>query len=128
MGPLSVRAGTQAYLEAQAIIFSVEHHPLYWPKLKQIWDRAADGDVRLFTSEFSLLECLVQPERRGEEQLISDFETIFDSPSNLAVVPLERRLLRSAAKLRATHQWMKSPDSIHIATAIGERADVDHHQ
>jgi hypothetical protein len=81
--PRTIANGSWVYLDAQAIICSVAHRPIYWPMPELMWDTAAEGDLTLPTGEFSLLECMVQPERNSDGRLICDFETMFESPRNL---------------------------------------------
>lgn len=124
MGPLTFPKGTRIAIDAQIIIYSVERHVVYWPKLESMWDEAAAGNLKLISSELSVLECLIIPERRRDAVLLAEFSHTFSSPHDLTLAPIDRTTLRQAAQLRAKYQWLKSPDSIHISTAIQTAADV----
>lgn len=63
-------------------------------------------------SELALSELLVIPIRLGVT--LGPYENLL---SGLILHPVDRRVLRRAAELRATVPGLKTPDAIHAATA-----------
>ena len=115
MGELTLPEQGLVYLDSNAIIYSVEKVPEYWPKLKPVWSASAEGRLKLVTSELAILESLVVPMRLGNAALLADYEEIFHS-QEIELVPITANILREAASLRAKYK-SKTPDSIHLATA-----------
>jgi predicted nucleic acid-binding protein len=124
VGSLNLPNESRVYLDAQILIYSVERHPGYITVLRELWRPALSGRITLYTSELSILECLVQPERNANFTRIKAFERTFSSPRILNVIALDRNILRAAAKLRASHASLKTPDSLHLATARAISAEV----
>ena len=122
MGTLSLPSSGLVYIDAQAAIYSVERHADFGPLLEPLWRAVQSGRLRATTSELSVLETLVLPIRRGDQTLIDAFDAFFDDPG-LEVVPVSRSVLRAAAGLRASSK-LKTPDSIHWATAVAAGASL----
>jgi len=103
----------QAYLDSCTIIYLVEEHPLYAPKLEI--HLANHPDATVCFSALSEMECLVMPLRNHNQILTDKFHDWFKQAEFL---PLEREIFQRAADLRATHPSLKTPDAIHLATAL----------
>ncbi len=103
----------QAYLDSCIIIYLVEEHPLYAPKLEG--HLANHPNVTVCFSALSEMECLVMPVRNRNQLLTDKFRDWFKQAEFL---PLEREVFHRAADLRATHPSLKTPDAIHLATAL----------
>lgn len=76
--------------------------------------------VKCVSSDLALAELLVGAWRpsRKEEWLAAAYERLFSGGETLSSVPVERRLLIQAAKLRAANLALKLPDAIQLATAL----------
>jgi predicted nucleic acid-binding protein len=105
------------YLDANALIYSVETHPTYWPLLDPVWRAARAGRIQFVVSELSLLEVLVMPLRKGDVTLVTGYERVLASPE-FTVYPIATGVLRRAAELRAAIPGLRTPDAIHAATAL----------
>ena len=104
------------YLDANVIIRFVEGKPEAREPI-----RARLHDVqKIVTSQLSRLECRCFPIRRNDPALLSAYDTFFDA-SELALLDIDRSIIDIATQLRATHGF-KSPDAIHLATAIACQA------
>jgi predicted nucleic acid-binding protein len=117
VGSVTLPASGDVYLDANALIYSVETHPTYWPLLRPVWQAAKAGPLRLVTSELTLLEGLVAPLRRGDAWLVRAYENLFQSAAVLAL-PITRDVLREAARLRSSTPALRTPDAIHAATIL----------
>lgn len=73
-------------------------------------------------SELSRLECRVKPLRGGDVSLLGDFDRFF-AESVAEVVPLSRDVMERATEIRA-HYGFKTPDSIHLASAVQSACQV----
>ena len=74
MGSIALPQSGSIYLDANALIYSVETHPKYWPLLAPVWQAARAGRIQFIVSELVLLEALVMPLRKGDAVLVSGYE------------------------------------------------------
>lgn len=120
MGSLAVPAGGPVYVDAQVVIYSVEKHPTYAPLLRPLWAAVQAGTVQAVTSELTELEVLVGPLKAGDAPLVARYDQFLRLPG-VRLVPISRPTLRDAARLRATTAKLRTPDAIHLATALRGR-------
>jgi predicted nucleic acid-binding protein len=107
----------QVYLDTQAVIYSVETIPVYWPLLQPAWDASRAGQITLVSSDLTLMETLVGLLKRGDPVLMKAYEDIYQS-AEVRLIPITQPVLREAARLRATIPGLRTPDALHAATAI----------
>jgi predicted nucleic acid-binding protein len=63
------------------------------------------------------METLVGPLRTGDSSLAIRRENLWRQ-ANTRLLPITEAVLREAARLRALHTALKTPDAIHAATAL----------
>ncbi len=114
MGALTLPGSGLIYADAQITIYSADGHPLYAPVCRPLWE---PGATTVVTSELTLLEVLVGPLRHDDAALARRRENLWHQP-NTRMLPVTREVLREAARLRALHTGLRSPDAIHAATAL----------
>lgn len=107
-------------MDTSIFIYFMERHPRYAPPLRSLFAEADAGQRRLVTSAITLLEVLVAPIKRHDPELIYRYLRILRTNRSLQVVPLNRRLLVSAAILRAQTS-ARTPDALQLAAAISTR-------
>jgi predicted nucleic acid-binding protein len=117
VGALTRPAAGLVYADAQIAIYSVDIHPVYAPICRPLWDAVKAGTVTAVTSELTLMETLVGPIRSGDASLAVRREDLWRQP-NTRLQPITQAVLREAARLRALHTALKTPDAIHAATAL----------
>lgn len=114
---------SRTYLDASVIIYSVEGAaPLRAKVLARIAAVEASPEGVTITSRLSRLECRVKPLREGAADLLARFEEFF-TRDRLLVAEIGAEVVERATELRATHGF-KTPDAIHLATAIANGADT----
>jgi predicted nucleic acid-binding protein len=105
------------YLDANVIISGYEaEEPLKQVVLTRLSKWCADPDGRLITSIFSCLECRVLPLRNNDQTLLADYDDFFAGDA-IEIVDVSRPIIDLATALRAAHGF-KSPDAVHLATAL----------
>jgi predicted nucleic acid-binding protein len=114
VGALTLPASGLVYADAQITIYSADAHPVYAPACRPLWQSTA---ITVVTSELTLLEVLVGPLRHGDAALAARRENLWRQP-NTRMLPVTPDVLREAARLRAAHGGLKTPDAIHAATAL----------
>jgi len=75
------------------------------------------GELQAVTSELTLAETMVKPELDGNVDLQRVYELAIQNSGGLRVVPVHRRVLMEAARIRASSH-LRLPDAIHAATSL----------
>lgn len=117
-----IKPGATVYLDANVIIYLTEGNPEFKASLDVLFVEIDRARARLITSELSYTEVLVLPFRAGDGELASAYERLMDT--FVKPLPLGRQELFLAAKLRANTPKLRTPDSLHLATAMLAGADV----
>ena len=111
---------SRVYLDACAIIYLIEGaHPVQQAvrtKLSQCHATA------LITARLSRLECRVLPLKNNDTALLSRYDSFF-SAVGMSIGELTPDLIERATEIRAGYGF-KTPDALHLASAIEEKADV----
>jgi predicted nucleic acid-binding protein len=123
MGWLNLPEGAKVYLDANILIYIVEKHPQWGGLLQPLLEAAHLRRLTLMTSHLSVLECLVIPTREQNNQLIQAYrEHLFESDLVLLAITLD--VIQTSVNLKASHVGLKTPDAIHLATAMLHQADL----
>lgn len=115
MGRLELAPSSRLYLDASAVIYSVEKIEPYWTLLQPLWQAAFRGEVSFVGSELLLLEVLVKPTQTGDKVLADSFRNLLKA-REFALYPITEQILETAVTHRAS--GLRTPDAIHAATAI----------
>ena len=116
MGALNLPASGLVYLDANSLIYTVEKHSVYGPLLQPLWLAAQAGTIEVVSSELALMETLVLPLKNGDKTLEQTYEQALLG-TEMRLLPITQRILREAARLRATTK-LRTPDALHAATAL----------
>ena len=101
------------YLDTCIVIYLVERHPLYCAPIEALMQKA--GAMDFCYSPLVRLECLVMPFRTNDAALLNLYEVFLGAQRRLDLPPA---VFDEAARLRATHRSLKTPDAIHLAAAL----------
>jgi predicted nucleic acid-binding protein len=123
MGWVEDLRGKTVGLDTAPLIYYIEDHPTYAALLAPFFEAVRSGETRLVTSTVTILEVLVQPLKHGDESLAHEYNDILLSSPHILTVPVTPATAQTAAELRVTSK-LKTPDAIHLATAINHRADA----
>jgi uncharacterized protein len=114
---------SRVYLDASCIIYLIEvSSPFHATVAHRLLRYQADPKAALVTSSLSRLECRTKPLRGGDTRLLAEYDVFF-AAGRLSVAELSAAVVERATELRARYGF-KTPDALHLATAILERADV----
>ncbi len=116
MGPLILPTGGSVYIDANAIIYSVERVEPYHDLLAPMWEEAREGRFTLASSELVALETLIKPLRDGNARLEMLFRSILAS-AEMDIIPATLATWEDAARIRAT-TGLATSDALHAATAM----------
>ncbi len=116
MGTLTLPASGSVYIDANAVIYSVERIEPYHGLLIPMWEEARSGRFSLASSELVVLETLIKPLRDGNARLEMLFRSILGA-EELGLVPATLPVWEDAARIRAA-TGLKASDALHAATAL----------
>ncbi len=112
------------YLDASAIIYLAEGHDLFGASTERrvLQHISSDQQAKLLTSRLSWLECRVRPLRDGNSRLLEYYDDFF-AGERLVLADVANNIIERATELRARYRF-KTPDALHLATAIEHGADA----
>ncbi|SKB13474.1 putative PilT-like protein [Planktothrix sp. PCC 11201] len=116
MGQLEIPIASIVYVDTAILIYSIERFPDYFPLLEPMWKQLQKSEIRVITSELTLMETLVMPMRNQHKDLIERYEALLLS-SEISLIPVSQTILKQAANIRSTTN-IRTPDAIHAATAL----------
>ena len=116
MGSLTLPTGGSVYIDANAIIYSVERIEPYRELLAPMWQEARAGRFALASSELVVLETLIKPLREGNAHLEMLFRSIV-AAAEMDLIPATLGTWEDAARIRA-ETGLATPDALHAATAL----------
>lgn len=115
MGWVEDLAGTLVALDTAPLIYYLEAHPKYLPRIDPFFQALERGDLRVVTSTITLAEVLTQPLRQGAYELAAQYRDLLLRTDGLDVLPVSSAVAEEAARLRAGH-GLRTPDAIQLAT------------
>lgn len=111
------------YFDSSAIIYLIEGRGATRQLIRaRIAAAVSSFNGGICTSRISLLECRSKPMRLKNDPLLAAYDAILlNSP--MAVFEIDASIVAVATKLQADHN-LRTPDSIHMATAIHQGASA----
>lgn len=99
------------YLDACILIYLIEKHRDYYPKIKAMLDSLPE--YQLAVSPLLRMEVLVKPSRDQDTLLKQQYEDFLEQQIWL---PIPEIVYEQALQLRVIHR-LKTPDALHLAIA-----------
>ena|SRR5712692_1658766 len=114
---------SRIYLDACSIIYLVEAaSPFHASIVRRLLQHQSDPASQLITSRLSCLECRIRPVRDNDHKLLAAYDGLFGA-NRMLIVEITAEVVAIATALRARYGF-KTPDAIHLASAIEEKADL----
>ena len=117
MGLMDSITGEGLYLDTNIFIYALEGYPKFIASVRALFAAIDEGRIRAVTSELTLAESLVKPMMDGNIILQKFYEDTLQSSEALFVAPITRQILINAARIRASSNFIRLLDAIHLATA-----------
>jgi predicted nucleic acid-binding protein len=122
MGWVDGLRGNIVGLDTAPFIYSIEKNPQYINTVRTFFQAVDAGEFTVVTSMLTLLEVLVIPLRKHDEQLVQQYRERLFHTKGLKTLQISEKVLESSAQIRADHPGIRTPDAIHLATAIEAKA------
>ena len=111
------------YLDTCTIIYLVEAGPTFHEAaLASLAPYQADSNAVVVSSRLARLECRVKPLRDGNAALLAVYDGFFHA-RRMVLTEITASVIERATDLRARYR-VRTPDAIHLATAIEAQATV----
>jgi len=118
-----VRQQQLVHLDAGVLALHLAGVGAALPLTRALFRLMEGGDVRAQTSALTLYQLLMESYRRGEEATADRIEQLIGAVPGLRVVPLDGRVARQAAQVRARIGG-RIERSVQLASALSEGADL----
>lgn len=121
--PDALRGIRQLAFDTAPLIYFIERHPDYFDRMLFIMRYVDQGLIAGVGASIVLTEVLVQPIRTDNQELAGRYEAVLTQSDNFRLEPVATHVSRAAADLRARYN-LRTPDALHIATAIDAGCDA----
>jgi predicted nucleic acid-binding protein len=106
------------------LIYYIEEHSDYLSPADQLFEAFDSGSAKGMSSVLTLQEVLVKPLREGRSDLADQYRQILTNSKNVRLHDVDQAICETAAQLRAKYLWLRTPDSLQLATAIRHEAQI----
>jgi len=111
------------YIDTALFIYFVENHPIYAQKTHNLFSLTQRLYIENNTSTLTITEVLVKPLQLGDLLVVNAYKTLLYETNIVQVHTITSDIAESAADIRVRYN-IKTPDALHIATAINTQCDV----
>lgn len=105
------------------LIYFIERNATYLERMRNIMQQVNVGQPNGLVSVLVLSEILVYPMKTNDLELAQKYETMLINSENFNLIIVNHDVAKKAAGLRAQYN-LKTPDALHLATAIVSGADA----
>ncbi len=111
-------------LDSMVFIYFESANPSYGNRTREIFARAESGLCDLVASTIVLTEVLTGYRQSRQSRLEAEFWAFLQASSPfLKFISVSTQIADEAARIRAAYK-LKTPDALHLATAIRAEADL----
>lgn len=110
-------------LDTNILIYHLEDNPAWSDFTTRLFDRIETGRLNAIVSALALHEILTGVHKAGFGGEARRYENLMATFPNLSIVPFDSAIASISAELRARY-GLRTPDAVHIATAIHGGAEA----
>ena len=110
-------------LDAAPLIYFFEQHQSYHQRMLRIMKKIDQGFMQGVVSTIVLTEILYYPLKLGHTTLAHHYTTLLSTSTSFNMVAVDPIIAYRAAALRTMYA-LRTPDAIHLATAIEASCDA----
>jgi predicted nucleic acid-binding protein len=109
--------GSLVYLDSNIFIYFIETAPGFHPLVKDVFAHVASVGAIVLTNELTLAECIYQPSRDEDQELVLLYEGLLEKSGDVGLLELDGALVKRAA-LNGGALGLKLFDAIHFVSAL----------
>jgi predicted nucleic acid-binding protein len=114
---------TRIAFDASPLIYALERHPTFEARVRRWLDPVLAGELEGVVSSILYTELWVGPLKTENTVLQNAYTDLLEGTPTLRVFDVTPRVGKIAAALRSQYA-LKTPDALHLATALEGDADV----
>ncbi|HJZ05968.1 MAG TPA: PIN domain-containing protein [Patescibacteria group bacterium] len=104
------------FLDTNALIYLIENHPDFSPKISPIFNQIFQNQLQSITSIITVTEVLVNPMKQENKSLIEKYLNLFTNLTSLKVVEPNMQTAIDAAHIKAKYGF-PLPDCYQLSLA-----------
>lgn len=108
-------------IDASIAIYFLQRTSQFFIPAKKLFSLVEEGKLHGVFSVIGMIEVLTGPKKMNQPALAAQYKTALSQFPHLIIAPVSEAVVESASQLRAKY-GIKTPDAIHIATAICHNA------
>lgn len=109
-------------LDSSILIYHIEDNVEFADTTEKVLDAIKKGEKSGVMSVVGMIEILTGPKRAGKHEMVPRYKELIRAIPHLTVAGITERIVDGASDLRAKYH-LRTPDAIHVATAIDFGAD-----
>ncbi len=114
---------SHVYLDTNILIYLFQGQEQHSKLLDEIFEFLEKKKIKICFSALLLTELLVDPFKKLQPSIAKDWLYYFKVAKNIEIIDLTPAIAVDAAFLRSKYNF-KTPDSIHLATAIQKKNSI----
>jgi predicted nucleic acid-binding protein len=103
-------------LDSQIFIYHFEDNPIFKPLTMTLFNLMEEGEIIGVTSILSILEIIVKPKEKEDQNLVNEYKFLLNTFPNLVIGKIDDDVIDLAAYLKANYSF-DTTLSIQLATA-----------
>ena len=123
MGLIKHLHGKRVYFDTNIIIYLIEGLSEYQSIINEIQDLLSSSDCEAVTSALTICEALIMPFKMDSSEGISLYRSFLEESGVFDLMETSRDTFVQSAFVAGTTS-MKTPDAIHVATALESKCDI----
>ena len=113
----------KVFVDTAPFIYLIEKSDLYLQTTEDFFNYCLDNDKTILTSVITVEEYSVMPYRDNNTNLVADFHRLI-SATDTEVFCIDEKTADKAAQIRAKYKGFKAMDSLQLASAVINGADL----
>ena len=109
--------GSIVGIDSVIFAYFLQSHPEYGIRAEKILETVEKGERKGIFSVIGVIEVLTAPKQLGHPEVATEYREFFANFPNLKIKGITEGVVERASDLRAKY-GLRTPDAIHIATAI----------
>ena len=119
---MEIKPKQSVLLDSVILIYYFDRHPVYERRVEDLLNELERKDCTIILSHLVFAEILVPYFRQKAYKKIKQIRQALSNAPHIHLQEVNLAISEKAAELRAT-MGMKTPDAIHLATALQAKAD-----
>ncbi|MBI2415727.1 MAG: type II toxin-antitoxin system VapC family toxin [Candidatus Kerfeldbacteria bacterium] len=115
--------GQVTAFDSSIFVYLLESHRRYYSTVRKLFLEVESGENQGIFANIGLIELLTGPKQLGRYDIAYEYKNYIQNFPNLIITELNEPIVNFASDLRGRYR-IKTPDAVHLASAIVYGADV----